>query len=365
MEDNKKLTITFVVPSLNLTGGIRVISIYASYLADSGHNVYVVSPSRKIHPIKKRIKSLITGHGWSAGSHFSDAYFTNPNVKLKILDSWRDVTTNDVPDADVVIATFWNTAEWVNLFPESKGKKLYFIQHHEVHPWMPIDRVKQTLKMPFKKLVVAEWLKNIMASEYDDFDVKVIPNGVDHSQFYSGQREKNQIPTVGFFYSEREFKGTDTILEAINFARKSCPNIQVIAMGMKAPIKKYPLPNNTKYIQAPPQEDIRRIYESCDVWLFGSRSEGFGLTLLESMSCKTPVIATRAGAAEELVGRSKGILVDIDDYRSMASAIIEIANMAQSDWLKLSNLAYTTSLDYTWGNSAEMFEKELQKIAFS
>lgn len=365
MKDNKKLTITFVVPALNLTGGVRVISIYASYLADRGHKVHVISPNRKIPSFKTRIKSFIKGNGWSAGTHFSDAYFTNVNVNLKILDSWREVTANDVPDADVVIATFWNTAEWVNFFPDNKGKKVYLIQHHEVHPWLPVERVKKTLKMPFKKLVVAEWLKNIMASEYGDMDVKVIPNGVNTSQFYAGVRAKNHILTVGFFYSEREFKGTDIILKAIDLARKSYPNLQVIAMGMKAPIKKYPLPNNTKYIQAPPQEQIRKIYENCDVWLFGSRSEGFGLTLLEAMSCKTPVIATRAGAAEELVGRSKGRLIEIDDYEAMASAIIEFANMAQSDWLNLSDLAYTTSLDYTWDNSAEMFEKELQKIAFS
>ena len=50
--------------------------------------------------------------------------------------------------------------------------------------------------------------------------------------------------------------------------------------------------------------------------------EPFGLVMIESMACGTPVIATRRGAVPEVVehGRS-GIIVD--DYREMVAAIAE------------------------------------------
>jgi len=50
--------------------------------------------------------------------------------------------------------------------------------------------------------------------------------------------------------------------------------------------------------------------------------EPFGLVMIESMACGTPVIATKSGAVPEVVenGRS-GIIVD--DYREMAAAIEE------------------------------------------
>jgi glycosyltransferase involved in cell wall biosynthesis len=50
--------------------------------------------------------------------------------------------------------------------------------------------------------------------------------------------------------------------------------------------------------------------------------EPFGLVMVESMACGTPVIATRWGAVPEVIehGRS-GIIVD--DYRIMAAAIEE------------------------------------------
>jgi glycosyltransferase involved in cell wall biosynthesis len=48
--------------------------------------------------------------------------------------------------------------------------------------------------------------------------------------------------------------------------------------------------------------------------------EPFGLVMIESMACGTPVIATRRGAVPEVIedGRS-GIIVD--DYREMAGAL--------------------------------------------
>ncbi len=39
------------------------------------------------------------------------------------------VRAEDVPDADVVIITWWDTTVMVPLFPASKGRKIYSIQH--------------------------------------------------------------------------------------------------------------------------------------------------------------------------------------------------------------------------------------------
>jgi len=358
-DDNFKMKITFVVPALNLTGGLRVISIYSSYLADKGHEVTVVSPNKRIFPLWTRLKSLLKGNGFDAGSHFSDDFFDNPRVKLKVLDIWRDVTEGDVPDADVVIATFWNTAEWVERYSRRKGVKIYFIQHYEVHPWLPVHRVEETLRKGFEKIVVAHWLKGVVEKYERNSVVTVIPNGVDLSKFYSEKRWKKSQFTIGFFYSERSFKGCDTIIKSIRRVQEIYPELHVIAMGMKKPIKGLDLPRNTEYFLNPAQDDIRNIYASCDVWLFGSRSEGFGLTLLEAMACRTPVIGTKAGAAPELLTEAGGFLVEIDDVVGMAEVIKKVMDMDNNEWSAMSELAYETATNHTWERSAELFEETL------
>ena len=50
--------------------------------------------------------------------------------------------------------------------------------------------------------------------------------------------------------------------------------------------------------------------------------EPFGLVMVESMACGTPVIATRRGAVPEVIEHGRSGLV-VDDYRQMAHALEE------------------------------------------
>ena len=247
------MKINFIVPTLNLTGGIRVVSIYAKLLQERGHDITVISPGKPKPSYLKRIKSYLKGKGWSAGVDYSSAFFDTLNVNLLLLEQHRAIEEQDVPDADVIIATFWNSAEWIASFSPTKGKKIYFIQHHEVHPWMPIERVKATLQPPYKKIVVAQWLADVLKLEYGDDSAIVVSNGVDHKQFFSGNRTKNTIPVFGMMYSSRSFKGCDLAIACIAKARllhRLHPNIKFVAFGTEY-LNVDQLPMDTEYFVQP------------------------------------------------------------------------------------------------------------------
>lgn len=358
-----KMKITFVVPALNLTGGVRVVSIYAKLLAERGHTVTVVSPGKKVPTLKEKIKAKFSRGGILIPDHPQCPFFDDGVAELIILDKFRPITENDVPDADIVIATFWYTAEWVAEFSEAKGKKVYFIQHYEMHPWLPVNRVKATLKLPFKKIAVSQWIANMLLRELQCDDTVVIGNGVDSQQFYADPRQKLKIPTVGVMYADHlSFKGCDMSIASVVKARELIPELKLISFGAKAPVLSLPLPENSEFFLQPKQEDIHSIYSRCDIWLFGSRSEGFGLPLLEAMACRTPVIATKTGAAPELLKNGAGILVDVDDVDAMSSAIVKICRMNNQEWLDLSNEAYEISKIQSWEKKVEEFERELQRL---
>jgi glycosyltransferase involved in cell wall biosynthesis len=354
------MKITFILPYLNLTGGLRVVSVYAKLLADKGHTVTVISPNKREISLNEKIRALLFRKNIAIKkSNFDMSFFEDAPYQVKILDSFRPVMEKDIPDADIVIATFWNTAEWVSEYTESKGKKYYFIQHYEVHPWMPIERVKATLRLPMKKIVVSQWIADVLKDEYDDPNAIVVTNGVDPQKFFAPLRCKQGVPTIGMMYSQRSYKGCDAAFEAYKRAKETVSDLKLIAFGTQEPTSQFSLPENTEYYLKPAQANLKDIYKKCDAWIFSSRSEGFGLPILEAMACRTPVVGTKAGAASDLINQANGFLVEIDDVTAMANAIVEIAAMSQEKWQQLSKNAYETSLNHSWTESLNHFEQAL------
>jgi N-acetyl-alpha-D-glucosaminyl L-malate synthase BshA len=73
------------------------------------------------------------------------------------------------------------------------------------------------------------------------------------------------------------------------------------------------------------QENIIPLLNISDLYMLPSKSEGFGLSALEALSCEVPVIGTSVGGLKEIVehGRS-GFVFDPEDIDSMTKAAVKI-----------------------------------------
>ncbi|MCS2739071.1 hypothetical protein NXW72_02850 [Bacteroides fragilis] len=83
---------------------------------------------------------------------------TNPEISHKLVYS---LSERNIPKSDIIIATSWATAFWLNDYCciEPSGK-YYFIQHFE--DWHAgKDKVITTWKMNLNKIVIAPWLQDI------------------------------------------------------------------------------------------------------------------------------------------------------------------------------------------------------------
>lgn len=340
------MRITFISPPLDMSGGAKVISIYANELTNMGHDVTVVAPARIPYSPKRKLQFFLRGDGWPREP-------TSYSLPKKIITkAGRPISDDDVPDGDAVIATWWETAEWVHNLSDSKGRKFHLIQHHEVFPPLP-PRSKEVYRLPLKKIVIAKWLQDVMTSDYGH-DSHLVPNSVDRSQFFAARRDKNTPPIVGLLYSTTKFKGLNRSLEAIRIAQAAA-RFDVIAFGAETLKKDFRLPKGARYFFRPAQDKIREIYSQCDVWLTMSITEGFNLPALEAMACRTPVISTRAGwPIEGVVDGVNGFLVD--DSRAAADRIIDICNMTGAAWQRMSHAAYRTMTTPSWNDSAKMLE---------
>jgi glycosyltransferase involved in cell wall biosynthesis len=162
-------------------------------------------------------------------------------------------------------------------------------------------------------------------------------------------------------YAEEKFRGCDISLAALDQATRVLPALRLIAFGRPATPPSLPLPKGTELICSPSQEEIPEIYARCDAWLWASRREGFGLPLLEAMACRTPVIATPAGAAPDLVRQGGGRLVAHEDPAGMARAIEDLCTLPDPAWRAISDRAHATAAQYTWARSTDLFENALRK----
>jgi glycosyltransferase involved in cell wall biosynthesis len=352
------MKITFVLPFAGLQGGIRVLAIYAERLRKRGHEVAVVSTPFTM-PLRRKVKSFLLGRGWPK-TQLEGSHFDGIAVAHRVLEKERPVVDTDVPDADVVVATYYPTAYGVLNLSPAKGAKAFFIQNYEMEDGKPNPRLDATWRMPIHKIVISKWLVKIAQEKFGDEMVSHVPNSVDLEQFHAPPRSKRAAPTVGLLYATSWMKGCRTSLEALKQVVKRWPSLRLICFGAEHPGIDLRLPPYAEFYYRPQQDELRNLYAQCDVWLCGSAREGFHLPPLEAMACRCPVVSTRVGGPLDIIEEGvNGYLVDIGDSNALADRLLRLLSLPPEEWTKMSNAAYRTATSFTWEDATDLFEKAL------
>ncbi|VEN75402.1 conserved hypothetical protein [Candidatus Desulfarcum epimagneticum] len=218
-----------------------------------------------------------------------------------------------------------------------------------VSPHFPSDgtaynrRIKRLIYQKSRLHVAApsRWLmekakKSILAKSIATS--RVIPNGVDQDIFRPGpQKEARQalgVPTDAVLLiaaaediRRNPFKDYAAIRAALEDVARRAPEKSILfaAIGQEAE----PEQMGGVHIRFIPFERDPRImarwYQSADICLHAAKADTFPTVILESLSCGTPVIATRVGGVPEQIkdGRD-GFLVPKGDGAAMARRVLEL-----------------------------------------
>jgi glycosyltransferase involved in cell wall biosynthesis len=83
------------------------------------------------------------------------------------------------------------------------------------------------------------------------------------------------------------------------------------------------LSGNVCFLRQVPNEDLVSIYNLASIFVFPSRYEGFGLPLLEAMSCGVPVVAANNSSIPEIV-EDAAILFDAQDMSGISDTMRQV-----------------------------------------
>ena len=113
------------------------------------------------------------------------------------------------------------------------------------------------------------------------------------------------------------------------------------------------------------ESTLLALYRSAAALVYPSRYEGFGLPLLEAMSCGTPVIASRSSSIPEVVGEA-AVLLDPDDEPGWAAAIERVLDdPSHASQLRTAGLSRAAgfSWDRTAAETAVVYRRLVSKPA--
>lgn len=116
-------------------------------------------------------------------------------------------------------------------------------------------------------------------------------------------------------------------------------------------IRQLDLQKDIVFLGYVPEEDLPKLYNIAELFVFPSFYEGFGLPVLEAMACGTPVITSRVSSLPEIVGDA-GIMVNPDNIGDLAGAIHKVLGNEELKRKIIDKGLRRASL-FSWRTSAE------------
>jgi phosphatidyl-myo-inositol alpha-mannosyltransferase len=217
-------------------------------------------------------------------------------------------------------------------------------------------------------ICVSQYALSEIYPHFPESNYRIIPNGVDIKRFQPKGKKLDEFTnnTIILFLGRLDpRKGLSVLIKAFPLIKKKIPDALLVVAGKGMPPKNIP-ENLKKYIifkGAIPNEMVPVYYRSADLYcspaLFG---ETFGIVLLESMACGTPVIASNIKGYRDVIP-DKAMLFEKGDPNSLASKAISILkNKAKQK--RIIKISLETAKQYTWENIAiktENFYKSVSK----
>lgn len=355
------MRIAFLLSSLKLSGGVRVVVEYANYLAKKGHAIILVVPGEtadsemltELEPTVTVKTSPVKASGAMGSLHL-----------LRL--TWSLART--VPYSDVIIATHTPTTivSWLAGKVLRKGKLVWLYQDYRamfqgrvIEDWL----LRHALYWHEAALTVSAFAQQELAT-FAPGRIFVIGEGLSHAEFFKAVPLAKR-PFTGEYIlltmgDMRKRKGFTDFLQAVELVYAKIPNLKLWIFAKEPCNFETAIPY--EFFYRPERKLLAELYAGCHLFVSASHWESFGLPPLEAMACGAPVVMTNAhGVMEYAVPGENCLLTPAAEPAALAAAIeLVLQNRVLAQCL--SENGPKTAQKFSWENAVARFEAALQAV---
>ncbi len=321
----RSLRVAIPLAGFNPSGGVQSLIHLANGLAARGHRVRFVVPDFAAQPPRPLAPGVSVR-----------ALHTGPLPRrLRQLLYYLRLLVESTQGADVCLANYWPTA-YTALSAKllrDRGTALAYnvrayepLTHGALAESSAVGRRLRSLlarwsyRLPLPKLVTSAYLKRLVG----DPGAAVMGHGIEPQVFQPlGRAPAGDRVTVGVIGRRGPVKGYQDFLAAVALLPPDLP-LRLLVAGEQD----VPLPDRFPAQRCPSssEAEMAAFYHACDIFIFPSRSEGFGLPALEALACGCALVTTDCGGVREFACPEENCLVvPPADPAALAAAIQRLA----------------------------------------
>ena len=192
--------------------------------------------------------------------------------------------------------------------------------------------------------------------------IAIVHPGVDLSKFKS--LPKTKTPSVLYLGRLKPYKSIDRLIQAFAQVVKEVPQATLTIAGVGESRKeleeittKLRLQNVVKFLGKVSEEAKVRLFAKSWVVAHPSKSEGWGITVIEANACGTPVIASDVpGLRDSVKNPHTGLLVTWDNKEKWTNALISVLK-DKKQRSSLEQLSKSWAQNFSWEVSTEKLSK--------
>ncbi len=169
--------------------------------------------------------------------------------------------------------------------------------------------------------------------------ILVVENGIDTELFKPvGQKRYDELLCVSILDKYHVFKGIEYLIDAIKEVMYTIPDIHLTVIGegelketYMRQVQEQGIEKNVTFVGYKDQSELSHYYSQAQLFILPSvDTEGYGIVLLESLACETPVITTNiAGLSRVIESQQLGSIVQTKDPIAIADAITKLLKNKQ------------------------------------